>query len=55
MTNGHDTSGGMGSSSRDVHENVAKSKEFPKAQRPVVCRDDKKTEALVAKVSTPGQ
>ena len=54
MTNGHD-SGGMGSCGRDVQENAAKSKKRPKAPRPVVSRDDKKTDAVTAQASTPGQ
>ncbi len=55
MTNGHDSGGGMGSCSRDVREDSAKSKKLPKVPRPVVSRDDKKTDAAVAKASTPGQ
>ncbi len=54
MTNGHD-SGRMGSCSREVHENAAKSKKRPKAPRPVVSRDDEKTDAVTARASTPGQ
>ncbi len=55
MTNGHDSGGGMGSGSRDVHENAAKSKKRPKATRPVVSRDDKKADAVTARASTPGE
>ena len=55
MTNGHDSGGGMGSCSRDVHEDSAKSKKRPKAPRPVVSRDDKKADAVTAQASTPGQ
>lgn len=55
MTNGHDSGGGMVSSARDVHADAAKSKKRPKAPRPVVCRDDKKAEAVTAQASAPGQ
>lgn len=55
MTNGHDSGGGMGSCNRDVHENPAKSKKRPEPVRPVVSRDDKKTDAVAVQASTPGQ
>ena len=55
MTNGHDSGGGVGSCSRDVHENAPKSKKRPKPTRPVVSRDDKKAEAVAAQASTPGR
>ncbi len=55
MTNGHDSGGGMDSSNRDVREDSAKSKKHPKPTRPVVSRDDKKTDAVAAQASTPGQ
>ena len=55
MTNGHDSGGGVGSCSRDVHADAAKSKKRPKPVRPVVSRDDKKAESVAAQASTPGQ
>ncbi len=55
MTNGHDSGGGMGSCSRDVRESVPESKKHPKTTRPVVSRDDKKTEAVAAQANTPGR
>jgi hypothetical protein len=55
MTNGHDSGGGMGSCSRDGHENEAKPEKLPKAPRPVVSRDDKKVDTVTARASAPGK
>ncbi len=55
MTNGHDSGVGVGSCSRNVHADGPKPKKHPKTTRPVVSRDDKKTDAVAAQANTPGR